>query len=142
MIADAAGKLFILVDDEDRENEGDLRVVGEWASAEAINFMAKHGRGLVCFALTSGAYRGALAVPDGTAQRKPAPDGLHRVDRGAEGDDRYFMATAPIPFARRSTRNARRRISRHPAISSRWWRVTAERWCVPGTPRLSSTSPA
>ena len=48
----AAGKLFILVDDEDRENEGDLCVVGEWATAEAINFMAKFGRGLICLALT------------------------------------------------------------------------------------------
>lgn len=53
VIADAkAGKLFILVDDEDRENEGDLCVVGEWADAAAINFMAKHGRGLICLALT------------------------------------------------------------------------------------------
>ena len=53
VIADAAaGKLFILVDDEDRENEGDLCVVGEWATAEAINFMAKYGRGLICLALT------------------------------------------------------------------------------------------
>jgi len=53
VIADAkAGKLFILVDDEDRENEGDLCVVGECASAEAINFMAKYGRGLICLALT------------------------------------------------------------------------------------------
>lgn len=54
VIADAReGKLFILVDDEDRENEGDLCVIGEWADAEAINFMAKHGRGLICLALTS-----------------------------------------------------------------------------------------
>ena len=53
VIADAAaGKLFILVDDEDRENEGDLCVIGEWADAAAINFMAKHGRGLICLALT------------------------------------------------------------------------------------------
>ena len=53
VIADAAaGKLFILVDDEDRENEGDLCVIGEWANAAAINFMAKHGRGLICLALT------------------------------------------------------------------------------------------
>ena len=53
VIADArAGKLFILVDDEDRENEGDLCVVGEWADASAINFMAKHGRGLICLAIT------------------------------------------------------------------------------------------
>jgi len=53
VIADAKqGKLFILVDDEDRENEGDLCVIGEWADAAAINFMAKYGRGLICLALT------------------------------------------------------------------------------------------
>jgi len=53
VIADArAGKLFILVDDEDRENEGDLCVVGDFATADAINFMAKYGRGLICLALT------------------------------------------------------------------------------------------
>ena len=53
VIADAkAGKLFILVDDEDRENEGDLCVIGEYATADAINFMSKYGRGLICLALT------------------------------------------------------------------------------------------
>ena len=53
VIADArAGKLFVLVDDEDRENEGDLCVIGDWADAAAINFMAKYGRGLICLALT------------------------------------------------------------------------------------------
>ena len=52
VIADAkAGKLFILVDDEARENEGDLCVVAECATADAINFMAKYGRGLICLAL-------------------------------------------------------------------------------------------
>ena len=53
VIADARdGKLFILVDDEDRENEGDLCIIGEWADAAAINFMAKYGRGLICLALS------------------------------------------------------------------------------------------
>ena len=53
VIKDAAkGKIFILVDDENRENEGDLCVLGEFASADAINFMAKHGRGLICLSLT------------------------------------------------------------------------------------------
>ena len=53
VVADAkAGKLFILVDDEDRENEGDLCVLAECATADAINFMAKYGRGLICLALT------------------------------------------------------------------------------------------
>ncbi|MBV8188698.1 MAG: 3,4-dihydroxy-2-butanone-4-phosphate synthase [Alphaproteobacteria bacterium] len=46
------GRMFILVDDEDRENEGDLVIPAQWATAEAINFMAKHARGLICLALT------------------------------------------------------------------------------------------
>lgn len=46
------GRMFILVDDEDRENEGDLVIPGEMATPEAINFMAKFGRGLICLALT------------------------------------------------------------------------------------------
>jgi 3,4-dihydroxy 2-butanone 4-phosphate synthase/GTP cyclohydrolase II len=46
------GKMVILVDDKDRENEGDLVVAGEFANAETINFMATHGRGLVCLAIT------------------------------------------------------------------------------------------
>ena len=53
VIKDASkGKIFILVDDEDRENEGDLCVLGEFASPEVINFMAKYGRGLICLSLT------------------------------------------------------------------------------------------
>jgi 3,4-dihydroxy 2-butanone 4-phosphate synthase/GTP cyclohydrolase II len=48
------GRMFILVDDEDRENEGDLVIPAQWATAEAINFMAKHARGLICLALTRG----------------------------------------------------------------------------------------
>ncbi len=46
------GRMFILVDDEDRENEGDLIIPGQMATPDAINFMATHGRGLICLALT------------------------------------------------------------------------------------------
>jgi 3,4-dihydroxy 2-butanone 4-phosphate synthase/GTP cyclohydrolase II len=46
------GKMVILVDDEDRENEGDLTMAAEAVTPEAINFMAKHGRGLICLSLT------------------------------------------------------------------------------------------
>ena len=46
------GKMFILVDDKDRENEGDLVIPGSKCSSKIINFMAKHGRGLICLALT------------------------------------------------------------------------------------------
>ena len=47
-----AGKMVILVDDEDRENEGDLVMAAELCSAEAVNFMVRHARGLVCLTLT------------------------------------------------------------------------------------------
>ena len=46
------GKMFILVDDGDRENEGDLVIPGSKCNSKNINFMAKHGRGLICLALT------------------------------------------------------------------------------------------
>ncbi|MBM4274833.1 MAG: bifunctional 3,4-dihydroxy-2-butanone-4-phosphate synthase/GTP cyclohydrolase II [Deltaproteobacteria bacterium] len=48
------GRMVILVDDEDRENEGDLTMAAELASPEAINFMARYGRGLICLALEPG----------------------------------------------------------------------------------------
>lgn len=46
-----AGRMIILADDEDRENEGDLVMAAEWITPEAINFMATHGRGLICLTL-------------------------------------------------------------------------------------------
>jgi len=47
-----AGRMIVIVDDEDRENEGDLMLAAEKVTPEAINFMAKYGRGLVCLTLT------------------------------------------------------------------------------------------
>ena len=47
-----AGRMVVLVDEEDRENEGDLVMAAEFVTAEAINFMAKYGRGLICLTLT------------------------------------------------------------------------------------------
>jgi len=47
-----AGRMIILADDEDRENEGDLIMAAEWVTPEAVNFMATHGRGLICLAMT------------------------------------------------------------------------------------------
>ncbi len=51
------GRMFILVDDEERENEGDLVVPAQMATPDAINFMAKHGRGLICLALSADRLR-------------------------------------------------------------------------------------
>ena len=52
-----AGRIVILVDEEDRENEGDLVIAAEHISAETINFMAKHGRGLICLTLSEARCR-------------------------------------------------------------------------------------
>ncbi len=56
------GRMFILVDHEDRENEGDLVIPAEMATPEAVNFMATHGRGLICLTLT-GARIDQLGLP-------------------------------------------------------------------------------
>src|SRR3979490_1909547 len=47
-----AGRMIVVVDDEDRENEGDLTLAAEFVTPEAINFMSKFGRGLICLSLT------------------------------------------------------------------------------------------
>ena len=62
------GKMVILVDDEDRENEGDLTMAAEKVTPEAINFMAKHGRGLICLSLTEGRLN-ELRLHHGTGKR-------------------------------------------------------------------------
>ncbi len=56
------GRMFILIDDEERENEGDLVIPAQMATPEAINFMAKHGRGLICLSLTRARIE-ALGLP-------------------------------------------------------------------------------
>src|SRR5205085_9753166 len=65
-----AGRMVVVVDDEDRENEGDLTMAAELVTPEAINFMATHGRGLICLAMTGERLDEldlAAMVPDNTA---------------------------------------------------------------------------
>src|SRR6266581_7024596 len=58
IIADLkAGRMVVLVDEEDRENEGDLVLAADFVTPEAINFMARHARGLVCLTLTEARCR-------------------------------------------------------------------------------------
>jgi 3,4-dihydroxy 2-butanone 4-phosphate synthase/GTP cyclohydrolase II len=103
-----AGKMVILVDDEDRENEGDLCMAAEMCTPEAINFMARYGRGLVCLPMTEDRLRQlrlSMMVPDaentssyGTAftvsieAREGVTTGISAADRAttvavAIGDD-------------------------------------------------------
>src|ERR687890_2130187 len=65
------GRMFILVDDESRENEGDLVIPAQMATPQAINFMAKHGRGLVCLALPRARVEqlGLQLMPQANASR-------------------------------------------------------------------------
>src|SRR4030043_848779 len=69
------GKMVILVDDEERENEGDLTMGAEKVTPEAINFMAKNGRGLICLSLTDeklNELRLPMMVIDNTSRFQPA----------------------------------------------------------------------
>lgn len=69
-----AGRMVILVDAEERENEGDLMIAGDFVSLEAINFMARFGRGLICLTLTQEHCR-QLNLPLMVPHRNRAPHG-------------------------------------------------------------------
>ena len=66
-----AGKFVILVDDEDRENEGDLVFAAEKISPADVNFMAKYGRGLICLALTPERVEELKLPPQATENTAP-----------------------------------------------------------------------
>ena len=70
------GRMVVVCDDEARENEGDLTIAAQFATPEAINFMATHGRGLICLSLTPDAAT-ARPEPMAAKQRSAAPDRLH-----------------------------------------------------------------
>jgi 3,4-dihydroxy 2-butanone 4-phosphate synthase/GTP cyclohydrolase II len=65
--------MFVLVDDENRENEGDLTIAAEHANADAVNFMITHGRGLVCVPMTAARARTLGLAP--MCPENAAPDG-------------------------------------------------------------------
>ena len=89
-----AGRMVILVDDEDRENEGDLTLAADAVTPEAINFMATHGRGLICLALTEEQVD-RLDLPMMAANnRSPYRTAFTGQHRGARGrDDRHQRRT-------------------------------------------------
>jgi 3,4-dihydroxy 2-butanone 4-phosphate synthase/GTP cyclohydrolase II len=89
------GKMIILVDDEERENEGDLTMAAEKVTPEAINFMAKYGRGLICLSLTEeklNELRLPMMVSDNTSRFQTAftisIDGRKGVTTGISAADR------------------------------------------------------
>ena len=136
--------MFILVDDEDRENEGDLVIPAQMATPDAINFMAKHGRGLICLTLT-GERAEQLRLPsDGRAERAraTAPPSPSRSRRARASPPASPPPTARAPSPSPSTRPRAPTTSSRPATSSRWSRATAACWSAPATPRRRSISRA
>jgi 3,4-dihydroxy 2-butanone 4-phosphate synthase/GTP cyclohydrolase II len=102
------GKMVILVDDEDRENEGDLTMAAEAVTPEAINFMAKYGRGLICLSLTPEKVK-ELELPLMTQQNEAAfgtaftvsIEARHGVTTGISAGDRATTILAAVnPNAR------------------------------------------
>ncbi len=102
------GRMIIIVDDEDRENEGDLMVAADKATPEAVNFMARHGRGLICLPLTRQRLEELhlpLMVQDNTARFQTAftvsIDAKAGVSTGISAADRARTIQAAIdPTAR------------------------------------------
>jgi len=103
-----AGKFIIIVDDEDRENEGDLAMAAEKVTAEAINFMARHGRGLVCLPI-NGQRLDELKIPlmvqNNTSRFATAftvsIEAKHRVSTGISAADRAETIRAVVDPATR-----------------------------------------
>jgi 3,4-dihydroxy 2-butanone 4-phosphate synthase/GTP cyclohydrolase II len=137
-----AGKMIVLVDDEDRENEGDLTIAAEHVTPETINFMARHGRGLICLSITEERARQLHlppmvqdnSSPFGTAftvsieARKGVTTGISAHDRATT----IRVAIAP---------NARPEDVVRRVTSSRSWRRRAAFSCGRGRPRGPSTWP-
>ena len=81
-----AGRMIVVVDDEDRENEGDLVIAADMATPQAINFMAAHGRGLICLAMT-GNRLDELEIPAMVPQNTALHDTAFAVSIDAKGSD-------------------------------------------------------
>ncbi|MCL2777279.1 MAG: 3,4-dihydroxy-2-butanone-4-phosphate synthase [Polyangiaceae bacterium] len=105
-----AGKMVILVDDEDRENEGDLTMAAKFVSPEAINFMVTHGRGIVCLTMTEEQIH-RLALPMMAAPGRSGPtlgtaftvsiEARHGVTTGVSAADRaHTIRVATNPACR------------------------------------------
>jgi len=105
------GKMIIIVDDADRENEGDLMIAAEKVTPEAINFMARYGRGLICLSLTperldeleiplmvsqnSSRFDTAFCVP--IEARDRTSTGISAADRAATSIDTRRCCTPRTP---------------------------------------------
>jgi 3,4-dihydroxy 2-butanone 4-phosphate synthase/GTP cyclohydrolase II len=131
------GRMIIIVDDEDRENEGDLMIAAEKATADSINFMSKHGRGLICLPLSRSRLADLqlpLMVSDNTARFETAFTVSIDAKKG--------VTTGISASGRPSTRPPNPPTLPGRVISFRSRPGRAASWPGPARPRLQWTSPA
>ncbi len=136
------GRMFILVDDDDRENEGDLVIPAQMATPEAINFMARHGRGLICLALTKERVDQLGLEPMTQANRSRnetaftvSIEAREGITTGISAADRARTIAVAIDSSQRSERA---RLAR--AMSFRWSPGPAACWSAPAIPKRRSMS--
>jgi hypothetical protein len=122
------GHIVVLVDDEDRENEGDLIFAADFVTPEKINFMAKHGRGLICMPITADHARQLQLAPMTDNNRTVHGTNFTVAIEAAEGVTTGISAKDRAHTIRVASRpQANRRISCIPVASFRWWRPRAVR---------------
>ena len=121
-----AGRMVVVVDDEDRENEGDLTMAAEKVTPEAINFMARFGRGLICLSLTEERCDYLRLAPMTNANESPFGTAFTESIEAREG------VTTGISAADRA------RTIRSPSIPPR----APPTWCAPATSFPCAPAPA
>jgi 3,4-dihydroxy-2-butanone 4-phosphate synthase len=125
-----------VVDDEDRENEGDLTLAAEFVTPEAINFMAKHGRGLICLTLTEERADYLRLFPMTQQNSSRFGTAFTETIEAREGvTTGISAATGRTPSGRRLRRAPTRPTWPAPAMSFRCAPARAACWCAPGKPR-------
>ena len=135
-----AGRMVILVDEEDRENEGDLVLAADHVTPEAINFMARFGRGLICLTLTRERCEflklPPMATRNGTAYSTAftvSIEAAEGVTTGISAGDRARTVQVAV------SRSSQASDLVQPATSSRCKRWTAACSCAQATPRPVAT---
>ena len=132
-----AGRMVVVVDDEDRENEGDLTLAAEHVTPEAINFMARYGRGLICLTLTEDRADYLRLFPMTQQNSSRFGTAFTETIEAREGVTLAFRRrTAHIPFARRLRRGRLTATSPGRGTSFRCVRARAGCWCAPGRRKL------
>ena len=142
-----AGRMVVIMDDEDRENEGDLIMAAEHATPEAVAFMIRHTSGIICVPMEE-EQLARLDLP----QMVPANSESHRTAFTVSVDLRAGTTTGVSSGDRAATIRAladadsdAAATSPAPDTSSRCARAAAACWCAPGTPRrrwICAASPA